>query len=67
MDLADDEAYRHVIEEYNYDLREICDPDKTDRRAKDDQNTLIDKFGGRERALHSGTPGATPAPGQGHE
>jgi len=67
VNLADDKAYRHVVEEYNDDLRGICDPDKIDRQAKDDQNSLIERFGGRERALHSGTPGATPAPGQGHE
>ena len=67
LNLAGDTAYHHVIEECNSDLRRICDPNKTDRQAKDDQNTLIEKYGGRERALHSGTPGATPVPGQGHE
>ena len=48
-------------------LRDIVDPEKADRQAKDDQNALIDKFGGREAALTTGTPGATPVPGQGHE
>ena len=67
VNLAGDTAYHHVIEECNSDLRRICDPNKTDRQAKDDQNTLIEKYGGRERALHSGTPGATPVPGKGHE
>ena len=67
VNLAGDTAYHHVIEECNSDLTRICDPNKTDRQAKDDQNTLIEKYGGRERALHSGTPGATPVPGQGHE
>jgi choline-sulfatase len=67
VNLAQNEAYYQIVEEYNDDLRGICDPNKTDRQAKDDQNTLIEKFGGRERALHSGTPGATPVPGQGHE
>ena len=33
----------------------------------DDQNDLIERFGGREAALSMGTPGATPAPGQEHE
>jgi choline-sulfatase len=55
------------VAEYEGHLRAICDPEKTDRQAKDDQNALIGKFGGREKALHTGTPGATPVPGQGHE
>jgi len=42
-------------------------PEVVDRMAKDDQNALIEKFGGPEKALTVGTPGATPAPGQGHE
>ena len=41
-------------------LLAICDPDSTDRRAKDDQNDLVEKFGGRENAFNTGTPGATP-------
>ena len=48
-------------------LRAIVDPEKADRQAKDDQNALIEKFGGREAALTTGTPGATPVPGLGHE
>ena len=48
-------------------LRAVVDPEKADRQAKDDQNALIEKFGGREAALTTGTPGATPVPGLGHE
>jgi len=66
-DLAGDPEYAEVVQEYEGYLREICDPEKTDRQAKDDQNALIEKFGGRDKALHTGTPGATPVPGQGHE
>lgn len=43
-------------------LRRICDPEATDRRAKADQAALVARFGGRERALETGTKGATPAP-----
>jgi len=42
-------------------------PEQIDRLAKDDQNALVEKFGGREQALVSGTPAATPVPGKGHE
>lgn len=42
-------------------------PERVDRMAKDDQNALIEKFGGPEAALTKGTPAATPVPGKGHE
>jgi choline-sulfatase len=66
-DLAGNPGYAEIVAEYEGHLRAICDPEKTDRQAKDDQNALIGKCGGREKALHTGTPGATPVPGQGHE
>ncbi|MBT3992016.1 MAG: sulfatase-like hydrolase/transferase [Rhodospirillaceae bacterium] len=66
-DLAADPNYAEIVTEYEGYLRAICDPEKVDRQAKDDQNALIEKFGGRDKALHTGTPGATPVPGQGHE
>ncbi|MDG2033387.1 MAG: sulfatase-like hydrolase/transferase, partial [Rhodospirillales bacterium] len=67
QNVADDPAYGARVQEYTASLRDICDPEETDRRAKDDQNDLIERFGGREAALNTGTPGATPVPGQGHE
>ena len=60
--LAGDPDYANVIAEYEKKLRNICDPEETDRQAKTDQNALIEKFGGREAALNTGTPGATPVP-----
>ena len=42
-------------------------PEEVDRMAKDDQNELIERFGGRDAALTKGTPAATPVPGKGHE
>lgn len=42
-------------------------PAAVDRMAKDDQNALAARFGGREKALRTGTPAATPVPGKGHE
>lgn len=51
-----------VVAQYERLLRGICDPQVIDRRAKADQAALVERFGGRETALATGTPGATPAP-----
>ena len=53
-----------TMAEYDRLLRRICDPEATDRMAKNDQNALVDRFGGPEKAFETGTPGATPAPGR---
>lgn len=65
--LAGDPGYIEVQVRCDAALRKIVDPVKVDRQAKAAQNALIEKFGGREKALFTGTPGATPVPGQGHE
>lgn len=44
-------------------LRQLLDPEGTDKTAKADQERLIAGFGGREAALRIGTPGASPVPG----
>lgn len=49
-----------MLRELEARLRAMLDPERVDRLAKDDQNALVARFGGRERALRSGTPGATP-------
>jgi choline-sulfatase len=43
-------------------LRTILDPERVDRAAKDDQNALVERHGGRQTALQVGKFGATPAP-----
>ena len=48
--------------EYEGILRRICDPERIDRQAKEDQNALTDRFGGADAAFGKGTPGATPVP-----
>ena len=53
-----------AVAEYEAILRAICDPEHVDRRAKDDQNALTARFGGPEAAFRTGTPGATPVPGE---
>jgi choline-sulfatase len=40
----------------------MLDPEEIDRRAKREQGELVNRFGGREKALKTGTPGATPVP-----
>ena len=52
-----------AVAQYEAILRGICDPERVDRRAKDDQNALTARFGGPEAAFETGTPGATPVPG----
>jgi choline-sulfatase len=66
-DLAADPDYAETLRDLQAALRAIVNPEKADRMAKDDQNALIESFGGRDKALTTGTPGATPVPGQGHE
>ncbi len=62
-ELTDVAATRpETVAEFDALLRGICDPEATDQRAKADQAALVERFGGREQALATGTPGATPAP-----
>jgi choline-sulfatase len=65
--LAGKSNYAAVLDELEECLRTICDPDETDRQAKDDQNALIEKYGGPEKAIHMGPKSATPVPGQSEE
>ena len=58
---------RPAVAEFEAILRGICDPARIDRLAKDDQNALTDRYGGPVAAFKTGTPGATPVPGQDHE
>lgn len=65
-DLAADAAHADVLRTMEAALRAFLaprDPEQIDRAAKAAQNALVARFGGRERALAMGPPGATPAPG----
>lgn len=59
-DLASDPAHAHVLRDMEAELRRLLDPEAVDRLAKADQAALVARFGGRDGALRSGTPGATP-------
>ena len=61
-DLAEDPAYTAVLARFDAQLRAMLDPQAVDRQAKADQAALIARFGGREAAMSTGTPGATPVP-----
>jgi choline-sulfatase len=61
-DLAADPAHATTCAQLHALLLERLDPAAVDRRAKADQAALIARFGGAQRALTVGTPGASPAP-----
>jgi choline-sulfatase len=62
VDLAADPAHAGTVERMQALLYERLDPVAVDRRAKDAQNALVARFGGREAALQLGPKGATPVP-----
>ena len=66
-DLAGDPAYAGVLAEYEQLLRDIVDPEEVDRQAKAHQVALVERYGGREKAMTLGTVAETPAPGSDKE
>ncbi|MEM9682297.1 MAG: sulfatase-like hydrolase/transferase [Pseudomonadota bacterium] len=67
VDRAADPAYAGIVAEMEALLRERLDPEDVDRRAKADQDHLIDRHGGPELAIGVGAPGTTPVPGYASE
>ena len=62
QDLAGNPAYAHVLRDMEAELRRICDPEAVDARCKQDQQRMIEGYGGVEAAARMGSKGATPAP-----
>ena len=60
--LAGDPAHAGALQELQAVLRTIVDPEDADRRAREAQAALLDRFGGREQALRLGTVAETPVP-----
>lgn len=60
--LAGDPEYAHILADFEARLRSLLDPEAVNRQAKADQQKLVDAFGGRDVALRTGTPAATPVP-----
>lgn len=55
-------AYAEVLQMFEARLKTLLDPEAVDAMAKADQERLVRAFGGREAALRTGTPAATPVP-----
>ena len=60
--LAQDSDFKDKLAELHNDLTAICDPEAMDALAHADQVALIERHGGREKALKLGAPAATPPP-----
>ncbi len=58
--LAGHPAHHLLVQEFCEELHRMLDPVATDRLAKRDQNNLIARFGGRDKALQRGNAGPTP-------
>lgn len=63
-DLARHPGHAAALADCERALRRIVDPEATDRRAKDDQNAMIERHGGREAVLGTryGSAGFTRIP-----
>lgn len=59
-DLAENGRSKDILATFERSLRSMLDPEAIDRRAKQDQNALVLRMGGREAALGIGPRGATP-------
>jgi choline-sulfatase len=55
-------THQAVCQAFEKLLRQQLDPEGVDQQAKADQDSLVEKFGGRVKALKIGTPGASPVP-----
>jgi choline-sulfatase len=62
-DLAGDANAKPVLEEMTAALKTICDPAEVSRRAKADQQALLEKVGGKEFVIERGDLGFSPPPG----
>ena len=62
--LAGEAGYAEKHSELSALLHDRLDPISVDQQAKADQAELVERFGGRARAMTLGRAGATPVPGQ---
>ena len=63
QDLGEDPEYAAVRAECEQLLREICDPEEVDARAKGRQSEQLEKHGGRDAVIARGDLGYSPPPG----
>ncbi len=62
VNVANEQANADIVAELHAELLAICDPHEIDALAHADQNKMVENYGGREKALAMGAPGATPPP-----
>ncbi|HCH22843.1 MAG TPA: sulfatase [Oceanospirillaceae bacterium] len=60
--LSADPAYADMLQHMYAILAEICDTKQVEWQAHEDQDAMIEAYGGREVAITLGAPAATPAP-----
>lgn len=63
-DLAQDEAFRDVVQAFERELRAMLDPETVDARAKADQAARVDAYGGVEAVIRRGGFENSPTPGE---
>ncbi len=63
-DLASNDDYKDVIDEFYNELLKICNPEEVNKRAKKEQLNKIELHGGIDKIKERGDFGYSPAPGQ---
>ena len=63
-DLAQSPDHQDVLEIFEYELRDLIDPEAVDTQAKASQRAMIDSLGGREAVLNRGAFDNSPVPGE---
>lgn len=63
-DLASDDNYKDIIDEFYNELLKICNPEEVNKRAKEEQLNKIKLHGGINKIKERGDFGYSPAPGQ---
>lgn len=63
-DLAQDEAFRDVVQAFEQELRGLLDPEAVDARAKTDQAARVAAYGGVEAVIRRGGFENSPTPGE---
>lgn len=61
-DLAGQSEHAATQAGLHQELLKICDPEATDALAHADQEAMIERYGGKEKAMKLGAPAATPPP-----
>ncbi|MEE2659302.1 MAG: sulfatase-like hydrolase/transferase [Candidatus Latescibacterota bacterium] len=63
-DLADSPEHAEVLQEREWQLRELLNPESVDERARADQRERVARFGGEQAVLERGAFDNSPVPGE---